>query len=210
MRQLIALVQDGHVEYAHFDEDTDQLVQFARIMVPANFDLATAAVLGSNLIAVLDLNGRAKGKGIEPRPAKAIEAPRHVAPSRTPEANHAYYERTKARAAERKRESRAAAKRGDSPKPPGRPRGTAGARGPDYVGAEQVMAVINAHPEGVNANAITHEVYGSDDLTTAQRKQIQNRLAAMTKSPNPPFNIGQRNGGANGQMVKTYHPKGNS
>jgi hypothetical protein len=73
MKQLVALIKDGRVQFALFDDDTDQLVPFAEITVPfpERFGLAEAAVLGANLVEVMGLNGHVKRGPGRPRKEQA-------------------------------------------------------------------------------------------------------------------------------------------
>jgi hypothetical protein len=68
MRQLVSLVKDGRVEYAVVDSDSGEMTTFASVTLPDpdRFGIHEAAVLGTNLIEAIGLNG--------PRPRKRVAA----------------------------------------------------------------------------------------------------------------------------------------
>lgn len=80
MRQLVAIVKDGHVNYIVADDD-GVVDQIARIKVPDTFDVEDTVTLGFTLIDSLHLNGTRRPR----QPALAPEAPVPAAlpPART-------------------------------------------------------------------------------------------------------------------------------
>jgi hypothetical protein len=60
MRQVVSLIKDDQVHYAVVDDDAGEMIPFASIMLPDpdRFGLHEAAVLGTNLITAIGLNGR--------------------------------------------------------------------------------------------------------------------------------------------------------
>lgn len=60
MRQVVSLVKDDQVHYAVVDDDAGEMIPFAQILLPEpdRFGLHEAAVLGTNLIDAIGLNGR--------------------------------------------------------------------------------------------------------------------------------------------------------
>ena len=60
MRQVVSLIKDDQVHYALVDDDEGTLVPFASIHLPEpdRFGLQEAALLGTNLIEAIGLNGK--------------------------------------------------------------------------------------------------------------------------------------------------------
>jgi hypothetical protein len=63
VRHIASIVKDGAVQYALVDEDTGEMTQFAHILVPDHFGLEQSALLGSNLVQAIGLNGRGHKRG---------------------------------------------------------------------------------------------------------------------------------------------------
>lgn len=141
MKHIASLVKDGRVHYAVVDEDTGQLVPFAEILLPFpdSFGLAESAVLGSNLVDAVGLNGkrpsgRSGRQALPPRdqPRLALEstdgAEGHVPPAHS------------------------------SPEPerkPKRRQGRPSTRA--YIPMEMVMEIVREHPEGIGCRDIADE-----------------------------------------------------
>lgn len=75
MRQIIGLIKDDHIHYAVVDDDEGTLIPFADIHLPEpdRFGLQEAALLGTNLIEAIGLNGkRPQPKAVAERSEQAI------------------------------------------------------------------------------------------------------------------------------------------
>ena len=64
MRQIVSLVKDNAVHYALVDDESGQMVPFADLLIPDpdRFGLHESALLGTNLVQVLGLNGTKRPK----------------------------------------------------------------------------------------------------------------------------------------------------
>lgn len=76
MRQVVSLIKDDQVHYAVVDDDAGEMIPFASIMLPDpdRFGLHEAALLGTNLIDAIGLNGK------RPR-SKAVAAKQEALPA---------------------------------------------------------------------------------------------------------------------------------
>jgi hypothetical protein len=70
MKQVVSLIAGDRVQYALVDDADGSLIPFADILIPdpERFGLHDAALLGTNLIEALGLNGHAS------RPTRSVEA----------------------------------------------------------------------------------------------------------------------------------------
>ena len=198
MRQIVSLIKDDQAHFAY--TDGDDLVQFAQLLVPdpMRFGLHEAALVGTNLVELLGLNGhkRATVKVPPPLPSStvrpalnpgiqpslldedpdvgAVEAKRKETPrERRNRIARETYHRNKALGMTTE-EAIKARSVSDKPKR-GRPPGgiTPGRR---YISWEEVAAVIERHPEGVSCSAIGREIMGTDEPMDWVTKHVANRI----------------------------------
>lgn len=159
MRQVIALVQDGHVQYGLVEDDRGELVQFAEVLLPDKFGLTDAAMLGVNLINTLGLEGKAGKALIDKFVASVpVESAQRVV-EQAPELPPATGKQRKTQAQRTARQAlvdkgmtiRGTPRKRAAPKP-NRPRTER------YISLDEVVAVINRHGEGISASAIADEL----------------------------------------------------
>jgi hypothetical protein len=63
MKHIASLREGDMVQYALVDDETGELAEFARLQVPDDFTFEASALLGTNLVAVLGLNGASQKRG---------------------------------------------------------------------------------------------------------------------------------------------------
>jgi hypothetical protein len=140
------------VQYALVDDETGELNEFARLQVPEHFDFQASALLGTNLVAVLGLNGN-------PQPTKR-------GPGRPPGSKNKPVEEEVV--AEPPPPSRpAAGRQPDEPRP--------------FISREHILDVVNQHPEGITsaeiAAIIVRQLKSTDESGWAV-KAVSNRFTA--------------------------------
>jgi len=158
MKQIIALVSDGKVKYGLVDDHDGSLTEFAQVKVPEHFGLTDAALLGTNLVAALGLNG--------PKP----KAPKHQ--TGFPKPTDLAAEVEAAVQTKRKGSGKNQASRGSKAKAGY----TVGGR---YVTEAEIVAVINAHPEGISIPEIAQAVQQPRDEYEWMRVSVNNRIVGM-------------------------------
>jgi hypothetical protein len=162
MKHIASLVKDGRVAYALVDDETGQLVPFAEIVLPhpEHFGLVESALLGTNLVEVIGLNGRSAGRpkrvttALPPKDQPQLELD---APTPEPEP-------------ERRRPPQG--RKASAPRP--------------YIPVEDVLAVINRHPEGIMVAQI------ADELLDAQGYPDHGRQWATVAVSNRLLNVETR------------------
>lgn len=185
MRQIVSLIKDNQVHYALVDDDSGELIPFADLLLPDpdRFGLHDAAVLGTNLIAALQLNGQ--------RPkAKAVSEPEQPALSAPPPPNETARERRNRQAREYYAARRAA---GMPPNKGGGRRSVASTSGVAkrkggtefYVTEDEVVAIANEYPEGIRLTEVADRVWrqrGGEGATPKWLYQgVNNRNSIMHK-----------------------------
>jgi len=180
MRQLVSLVKDGRVQYALVDEETDELTEFAQILVPEHFDLTASAHLGLNLINAIGLNGRKPTK----RKVEAIEMPEPPAIEAPYERAESTYERRLRKQREAYAAKREKAKRGTVDRyPSGRARPDPSNKVGRYLSEEEVLAVIADYPEGIRSIGIAERIWrktgDGGEMPRWVLRSVENRLSGI-------------------------------
>ena len=141
MRQIVSLIKDNQVHYALVDDDSGELIPFADVLLPDpdRFGLHEAAVLGTNLINTLGLNGR--------RPRKVAE----VIAAETPALPAAPTETRLERRRRLDRERKAT-----------RLKDTSKGGAERYITMDEVLAVVNQYPEGITTAQIAERIWRQD------------------------------------------------
>lgn len=235
MRQVVSLVKDGHVNFALVDDEEGELVPFAEVLLPYpdRFGLHESALLGTNLINAIGLNG----KPSKSARARAIQSPPPAlspAPTERPETdaekkrryNREYYHRNKNKNGATYTE----ANTGNS-QTSGRTYGAVTNRGtprqralPDpknkvkfYISADVCWEALAAHPEGLTAKELAQAVWThmgqSGEVERWAVRTVENRismaLALSQKDKTPPPFIRrdeQRGTSKNGQPSRVLFP----
>lgn len=118
MRQVVSLVKDGQVQFALVDDGNGELIEFAQVLLPhpERFGIHEAALLGTNLIGAIGLDGKPIRRAHEPLPAEltaaqaTVDAKRERRLARKRESNRRYAERRRTEAAAERKAPPAARK----------------------------------------------------------------------------------------------------
>jgi hypothetical protein len=184
VRQIVSLIKDNQAHYALVDEDDGSLVPFADLLIPDpdRFGLHESAVLGTNLINALGLNGSKRPKAAEVSlahvppthreepaalPAGRTETPRE---KRNRLAREKYHHQKEAYSASVARQ-----------RPPIKGSNTSGKGGAErYVTLDEVVAVVNQYPEGITTAQIAERVWrqdtgGTGDMPDWYKMSVGNR-----------------------------------
>ena len=177
MRQVVSLIKDNQAHFALVDDESGELIPFADLLIPDpdRFGLHESALLGTNLIDVLGLNGTKRPKAPTvslanvPPTHREVPEPEALGPvSETP------YERKLRMERERKRAERA--RKSDRPLPKAQTKG--GAQW--YVTPESITAIVNEYPEGIRVNAVADRIWreagNQDDYPGWIYTAVMNRL----------------------------------
>jgi hypothetical protein len=149
MRQIVSLVKDSEVHYALVDDEDGSLIPFADVLIPdpERFGLHEAAVLGTNLVSALRLNGAKRPKAsteLVELPAGAASKPRETARERRNRLAREKYHQHKTG--------------GSAPK---KSKGTNTSQ--RYITLDEVLAVVNQHPEGIRVPDVVEIIWRSTD-----------------------------------------------
>ena len=158
MRQIVSLIKDNQAHYALVDEDDGSIIPFADLLIPdpSRFGLHESAVLGTNLIQALGLNGAKRPK------AAAISLanipPTHRQPEAEPQALPVAppNETTRERRLRKQRETYHANK--DKPKDKSKSNNAE-----RYITIDEVVAVINQHPEGIRLRDVVERIWRANE-----------------------------------------------
>lgn len=187
MRQVVSMVKDGRVQYALVDEETDELTEFAQILVPEHFGLSETAHLGLNLIEAIGLNGRVrKGgagrKALPPRDQPSLLDERQHEPAELPPADEDDRQRRNRLARERYHDEKR--QREVKRYPSGRALPDPKNKVERYVSLEEVLDVVDQYPDGLRTIHIAERIWraaeGAGSDTPAPKwvlRSVENRLS---------------------------------
>jgi len=206
MRQIVSLIKDNQAHFALVDEDDGSLIPFADLLIPDpdHFGLQESALLGTNLISALGLNGTKRPK---------IKIPR-VGDLPAAAADHADDEQlaliAPPRETERERRNRiareryAASKRGSTGPGRGNPGQAHGKGGATrYITVDEMVAIINQYPEGITTAQIAERIWrnepgGGDGPVpkwlsqSLNNRQIAAENSAKTNGTQQPYRVEYR------------------
>jgi len=175
MKQIIALLANGTVKYAIYDDGSEELTQFAEVLAPSTFGLEEAATLGINLATVVGLH-KAKPLMKAPETAPRVNEPPAL-PSAGPGKGRGRPTNAALRADGRPRQRAFPA-----------PKYSGG-----YIPADMVIGIINEHPEGITIPEIgeiihqrTGEGYEWSRISTNNRLTV---MRAKSKSQGIPMPV---------------------
>jgi hypothetical protein len=183
LKQIVSLIKDNQAHLALVDEDDGSMIPFLDLLVPDpdRFGLQEVAILGTEVIKLIGLNGSKRPKLHIPRvgdelPAatetRALEAP-------TPPVKAETARERRNRIARESYQARG----GRSPKP--KPNTKANNNAQRYVSLDEVMEVVNQYPEGIRVRDLAERLWrntdgqGSDEPHPAWfYTSVSNRLTA--------------------------------
>lgn len=215
MRQIVSLIKDNQAHYALVDDEDGSLIPFADLLIPDpdRFGLHESALLGTNLITALGLNGTKRPKATTI--SLASVPPTHRQPEPEPEALPAapHGETAHQRRLRKQREAYHATKR----------TGKTGNNAQRYISIDEVIAVVNQYPEGIRLRDVVERLWRSNEGQGTDERypnwyytSVSNRLtAARVKLQNKgvplPFREEDRqepdkDGKLNGYMAKVLYP----
>lgn len=224
MRQVVSLIKDNQAHFALVDDEDGSMIPFADVLIPdpERFGLHESAMLGTNLINVLGLNGTKRPKAqnislanVPPthRGAPEPEALPAAPPTETAQQRKLRLDRERWHARKDKVRARPRA----APKPKGMGAGR-------YVELDEVLAIIAQFPEGLRQKELaailwrTTDGKGTDDESAPKwmYQAVGNRLLneehrAKKGKVVLPYRIEMRpllnaDGMWNGAEVKHYVP----
>jgi hypothetical protein len=158
MRQVVSLVAEGQVQYALVDDDSGEFTPFAIIELPhpEHFGLHEAAVLGTNLIQAIGLNGAKRPKSlanVSPTQRQAPE-PEALPPVRESARDRRNRIARESYHANKHKSDRAHRSTKDTSKGGGAQR---------YVELDEVMAIVNQYPEGIRLTEVVERLWRETD-----------------------------------------------
>lgn len=155
MKQIVSLVKDDRVQYALVNDEDGSLIPFADLLLPEpeRFGLHEAALLGTNLIAALGLNGHALG----PTSPVAVRNEPAALPA-APPARETATER-------RNRKAREAYHRHKTEHPEGRgiPKDRKKSQTKRYVSLDEVVATVAQYPDGIRMRDVAERIWRTTD-----------------------------------------------
>lgn len=165
MRHIASVVVNGMAQYALVDEETGELTQFAQILVPEGWDLHSSALLGTNLVQAIGLNGK-RPKG---RSAKALPA---GPPSAQLDFGSELGAASEVHSPPSTKQKRKLPEKRDM-------------KVQWYLPADMVWEVIRDYPDGITARQIAERIWrakgdGSEELPEWVRRTVENRIATAT------------------------------
>jgi len=219
VRQIVSLVKDGRVQYALVDEDTGELTEFAQVLVPDSFGLNESAHLGMNLIEATGLNGRVR-RAAPKQALPPVDQP-ELTPAEQPERRETARERRN-RLAREKYHTRQGRRPADVERyPSGRAKANPANAVEFYIPKEDVLGVVNRHPEGIHSGDIARGLWdkfghAGEDVPRWVRRTVENRLsywkiALKDRSEPLPFRTSQepvpnKDGTPSKLFRVLYHP----
>lgn len=163
MRQIVSLIKDNQAHFALVDDDSGDMIPFADLLIPDpdRFGLHESAILGTNLISVLGLNGSKRGKVHIPRVGDVLpgQGPDMAEPEALPAAppkNETAKQRRNRLAREHYARQRDQAKAKS---------GARNQRGPSqrYVSIDELLAVVAQYPEGIRLTDAVQRLWRQTD-----------------------------------------------
>lgn len=164
MRQIVSLVKDNQAHYALVDDEDGSLIPFADLLIPDpdRFGLTESALLGTNLITALGLNGtkrpRAQTISLANVPPTHREVPDPVELPPAPAHETARQRRNRiAREAYHRKHG------GEASRGRGIPVDRSQTKAQRYVPIEEVMAIVNEHPQGIRVRDVAERIWRTTD-----------------------------------------------
>lgn len=167
MRQIVSLIKDNQAHYALVDDEDGSLIPFADVLIPDpdRFGLHESAVLGTNLISALGLNGTKRPKttmvtlaNVPPTQRQPEPGPEALPPA--PPRNETARDRRNRIA----RESYHRNKQGQGQGPGrGRPANRANHNAQRYIAMDEVQAVIDQYPEGIRLRDVVERIWRTNE-----------------------------------------------
>ena len=199
MRQIVSLIKDNYIHYGLVDEIDGTLVPFADLLLPNpdRFGLHEAAVLGTNLVQALGLNGHRLPSVVKPvmaelePPPASKPAPRSKsAAGRQPETERERRNRTAREKYARERGNRVR---------------------PSAITSTDVVAMIDKHPEGVSVNDLSwlfgRRTKTNKDPVLQRVKGIAERWHSNADKGNAPMPVAfEMVPGERGRTKRVYYP----
>lgn len=163
MRQVVSLIKDNQAHFALVDDESGDMIPFADLLIPDpdRFGLHETAVLGTNLINVLGLNGHKRPKVKIPRVGEMVPGP---SPDEAIELERA------------EQPALPAPKPGGRRSKDGRQQARPDLRVKRFISREEVVDVINAHPEGITARQVAVIIDGKDKPDRWVIRTVENRI----------------------------------
>lgn len=218
MRQIVSLIKDNQAHYALVDEDDGSIIPFADLLIPDpdRFGLHESAVLGTNLIQALGLNGAKRPKTAAISLANI--PPTHRQPEAEPQALSPAPPNETARERRLRKQREAYHANKANRKVPDRGKGGANR----YVTIDEVLAVINQYPEGIRVRDVAQRIWRTTDgqdgspmpgwfYTSVSNRLTAARVRLKSKGIPLPFReedreIPDKDGKFRGNMGKFLHP----
>lgn len=159
MRQIVSLVKDNQVHYALVDTDSGEMIPFADLLIPDpdRFGLHESALLGTNLIDVLGLNGAKRPRAADVHVGSLTPTHKAASEPEVPALASAAPES----AAERKK--RLDRERWHARKDSQRKAGPSKGGVQRYISMDEVVAVVNQYPEGIRTRDVATRIWRLTD-----------------------------------------------
>jgi hypothetical protein len=178
MRQVVSLIKDNQAHFALVDDEDGSLVPFADLLIPDpdRFGLHESALLGTNLITALGLNGHKRPKAQTISLATVPPTQRQTPePEALPPVRESAAERRRRLAREyyhRNKNNKQHSVKNDN-------------KAQRFVSIDEVMAVVNRYPEGIRITEVAERLWREtdgagtdDDYPDWFYTSISNRLTA--------------------------------
>ena len=220
MRQIVSLIKDNQAHFALVDDESGDMIPFADLLIPdpERFGLHESAVLGTNLISALGLNGSKRPKAHIPRVGDIVPGlgpDQEVETAALPPAKHETAKQRRNRLAREKyeRDKQKAQRRPDTSK--------GGAQ--RYVSIDEILAVVANYPEGIRVRDLAERLWRQTDgkgtdteypgwfYTAISNRFTKARLDLKDKGIPLPFReedrpVPDKNGRDNGQTGRYIMP----